>query len=37
MFVLIYNGGIFGDYIAKPNSLDDIPKPQNEQILVLAS
>ena len=37
MFVLIYNGRIFGDYIAKPNSLDDIPKPQNEQILVLAS
>ena len=37
MFVLIYYGRIFGDLLAKPNSLDDIPKPQNEKILVLAS
>ena len=38
MIVLIYNGRIFGDEIAKPNTLDDdIAKPQHKQILVLAS
>ena len=37
MFVLIYNGRIFGDKLAKPNTLDDIAKPHYKQILVLAS
>ena len=37
MFVLIYKGRIFGDELAKPNTLDDIAKPQHKQILVLAS
>ena len=36
MFVLFYNGMIFGDELAKPNTLDDIAKPQHKQILVLA-
>ena len=37
MFVLICNGRIFRGKLAKPNSLDDINKSQNEQILALAS